>query len=606
MPLRDDLLNPIAGPNPSGQNLKYAAVYDKIKDARREDDDAPQGDWQRERKLADYAAVIKIAGDALATKTKDVQIAAWLVEALLKREGYGGLREGLQFTRGLLENFWDTLYPEIEDGDVELRSAPLEWVGSRLEEALKKVPLTGGGHDWFQYKESRTIPSEDDANQDEKKREVRDAKLADGKLAPEQFDLAFKETPKAFYAAAVGDLDAVLELIESLNEFCGEKFGDAAPSFSKLRDSVTEVRHTANALLNEKRKVEPDEPSAEAAEEAPGGEAAGWGEQPAEAAAGARVARKTIAAEPVDRDDAAGRLAAVAAWLRREDPASPAPYLLLRGFRWGEVRAGGDWVDQTLLEAPSTEVRTRLKKLALESNWQDLIEPAEAAMARPCGRGWLDLQRYVVRACRELGYDKIAAAIISELRALLADLPGLVEMSMMDDTQTANAETQAWIKEEVTKPPSSAQPAEEAAPSWGEEPAAEGQPQEGAPPPPPDSYQLAMEAARGGQYQEAIEILSRELAHERSGRGRFQRRLQIAQVCLATGNEAIAHPILEDLAREIDQRNLENWESAEVVAHPLALLFRCISKLDGAPEEKQKLYSRICRLDPQQALACSR
>ena len=46
MPLRDDILNPIPGDNPSGENLRYAPVYDKIKEARRQDDDAPQGQWQ--------------------------------------------------------------------------------------------------------------------------------------------------------------------------------------------------------------------------------------------------------------------------------------------------------------------------------------------------------------------------------------------------------------------------------------------------------------------------------------------------------------------------------------------------------------------------------
>ena len=68
MPLRDDLLNPIPGENPGGENLRYAPIYDKIKEARREDDDAPQGEWQRERKTADYALTVKLAGEAIATK----------------------------------------------------------------------------------------------------------------------------------------------------------------------------------------------------------------------------------------------------------------------------------------------------------------------------------------------------------------------------------------------------------------------------------------------------------------------------------------------------------------------------------------------------------
>ena len=137
MPLRNDLLNPIAGENPSGQNLRYAPVYDKIKEARREDDDAAQGDWKRERKVADWPLVVKTAGETLATKSKDLQLAAWLTEALLKTQGVGGLRDGLDLLKGLIEGFWDTLYPEIEDGDLEMRAAPLDWVGGRLDRAVK-------------------------------------------------------------------------------------------------------------------------------------------------------------------------------------------------------------------------------------------------------------------------------------------------------------------------------------------------------------------------------------------------------------------------------------------------------------------------------------
>src|SRR3981189_690418 len=81
-----------------------SALYEKIKEARRQDDDAPQGEWQRERKLADYTAVLKLAGDALATKSKDLQLAAWITEAALNKEGFPGLLAGLKLIRGLIEN----------------------------------------------------------------------------------------------------------------------------------------------------------------------------------------------------------------------------------------------------------------------------------------------------------------------------------------------------------------------------------------------------------------------------------------------------------------------------------------------------------------------
>src|SRR5215472_18166006 len=95
MSLRDDLLKPIADSSPGGVDLRYDPIYDKIKEARREDDDTPQGEWATARKVAEWPLVIKLATEALTTKSKDLQIGAWLTEAMLRRDGFGGLRAGL-------------------------------------------------------------------------------------------------------------------------------------------------------------------------------------------------------------------------------------------------------------------------------------------------------------------------------------------------------------------------------------------------------------------------------------------------------------------------------------------------------------------------------
>jgi len=170
MPLREDLLQPIPGSNPAGANLRYDPIYDKIKEARREEEDVDQGDWKRTRKVADWPQVIKLAGDALATKSKDLQIAAWLTEALLKQESLGGLRAGLELLRRMLEKFWEQLYPELEGGDAELRAGPLTWVGRYLDAGVRTVPLTKAGHHMLKYKESRTVGYEAEAKADEKSR----------------------------------------------------------------------------------------------------------------------------------------------------------------------------------------------------------------------------------------------------------------------------------------------------------------------------------------------------------------------------------------------------------------------------------------------------
>jgi len=117
MPFPDDLLNPIEGPNPSGANLRYDPLYDKIKEARREEDQPPAGMTERDRKVADSPLVIKLTSDLLINKTKDLQLGAWLTEALVKQKGFAGLRDGLALNVGLIDKFWDTVHPELEDGD---------------------------------------------------------------------------------------------------------------------------------------------------------------------------------------------------------------------------------------------------------------------------------------------------------------------------------------------------------------------------------------------------------------------------------------------------------------------------------------------------------
>jgi len=124
MPLREDILTPIPGDNPSGIDLRHDTkllIHDKIKEARRQDDDLAQGAWQSERKTANFPLVVKLAQDSIATVSKDLQLAAWLTEGLLVTEGFSGLRVGIGLCHSLLTQFWDTVYPVIEDGDRELR-----------------------------------------------------------------------------------------------------------------------------------------------------------------------------------------------------------------------------------------------------------------------------------------------------------------------------------------------------------------------------------------------------------------------------------------------------------------------------------------------------
>lgn len=594
MPLPADLLTPIAGDNPSGANLRYDPIYDQLKEARRQDDSGPQGDWQHDRKVADYRQVFDLAGKALAQRSKDLQLAVWLTEAALYREKFAGLQQGLDLLRGLLEQFWDTLYPEIEDDDLEPRSLLLGWVGERLVDAVRATPITAGGFGLMQYQESRRVGSEEEAAQNDTKQKSRAAAIAEGKPTVEDFDKDAASTSTAQYEAWVAAQDACLASLAALNSLCDEKFGPDAPSFQPMRTALEEVRHTTNQILQKRPgRIVPTQPQPEPEPEPEFEPEASIApvEESAPAAAPAPRKKATIGLDPESLDEVAPRLHAVARFLRAQNAQSPAPYLLLRGYRWGELRGFGDPPDPAMLVPPPTEVRQAIRSLAAAFNWSELIETAEAAMAQPYGRAWLDLQRHVVNATERSGYAHVAAAIRSEVRALLEDLPRLPQWEFSDETPVASGETHAWLKELESPAPPELPPA-----------AVFEKPPEPSVTAPPDPFKLALDAARSGRANEAIQMLAGEIPRQQSGRARFERKLQLAQICMMTSHETLALPILEELMQSIDQHQLDEWESREIVAQPLVMLY----KLQRDDALKQKLYARISRLDPIQALECAR
>ena len=615
------LLKPIPGENPSGADLRYHTLTDQIKEARRKEDDLNQGVWSRDVKTADYAQVIKLSKEALTKHSKDLQIVAWLVEALLHQEELAGLMQGLQLVSQLLDTFWDTIYPPIdEDGDLEFRATPLRWIGSQLDSAVRSVALTQAGHNWYEYRESRTIPTEEESRMDMAKQQRRNDALAEGLLSPEEFEKGFEATPAAFSQKLYDDLTQLVQFVQTLGGSCDEKFGDAAPDFGPLRNSLEEVQQTARMLLARKGGLQPAQPQAAEVVQQPqpvfdsgndwqnvsaqGGN--DWQNAAAAAPAQQPVRRASAGAEPVSVDDAIERLLSAARYLRRELPFSPMPYLIPRALRFGELRATGGAPDAMFLQAPPSEVRVELKKLAAEGSWDQLREKAEEAAGLPCGRAWLDAQRYAWTACFNSGAQMPAQAIVSELRSLVADFPQIAQWMLADDTPAANPETVQWMQQNGVFPAPPAPPVEAAPPpvQWLPPPTPPAVDDDAAP---PDPFDLAMEAARSGRVEEALGLLSREAAQESSGRGKFLRKMQLAQVCLATGNDEIGRTILQDLAEEIEHRSLEAWEGSELIATPLALLYRCSTVNGGGEsEERRKLYARICRLDPARALTLPR
>ena len=357
------LLRPIAGDSPAGESLRYAGVYDAIQEARRADDNLDRGEWVRDTKAADWQAVIGIATEALMNRSKDLQIAVWLVEALLKRHGFPGLRDGLRLLRELQERFWESLYPELEaDDDIEFRAAPLEWLNAKLSPSVLQLPVTHSGsgetYSWLHWEESRGVD-----NLGRRDAEAMQAALADGKIVGEQFDKAVQSTPLTYYQTLFDDLNLIGETYRQLDQCIDAKFGREAPSLLDLKQAIVNCRTLVEDILKKRGALKPepvtptpdmaDIPAAQ--ERACQEEAGTMTHHVPSTPVGAPVAALTRSLEPQDRADALRRLTAVAEYFRRTEPHNPVAYLIQRAVRWGKMPLA-EWLpyvirDETVLDS---------------------------------------------------------------------------------------------------------------------------------------------------------------------------------------------------------------------------------------------------------------
>jgi type VI secretion system protein ImpA len=446
MPLREDLLEPIAGDNPSGEDLYYDRVFDQIKEARREDlENTLGGNFEWSQKKADHRAVIKLAGEALAKRSKDLRLVGWLVESHLRVEGFPVLAPSIELLRALQETFWPTLYPVIEEGDdLELRMIAVETAGRLIADAVCKVPLTRSGLSFEDYQESRTIGYEKDATGDARQEARKDA-IDHGRLTAEEFDEAFAASPKSLYAEADKALADSLEATERLDQYGQETYGSNAPNLHKLREGLREVHRVVDSLLNERRKSEPDPVEAQAPEAGTADEAQA-AQEAAEALAAGLARLPAATSGPLGGTaDAYALVVQCAEFLFDRDPQSPVPYLVCAGLRFGEARMQGPTPAPGFAVGPTSEIRHSLRAMASSGAWKELLRDTLPILASEPARAWLDLHRYIWRAAQETSATAIAEAVVGTVKSLLMARPELRHWTLEDDTGAANPETQQWL-----------------------------------------------------------------------------------------------------------------------------------------------------------------
>ncbi len=334
----DSLLIPISEENPSGVSLAYEQIYDDIREARRADDNLAQGDWQHELKVADYRKVVDLAIPALISQTKDLQICAWLSEALIKQYGLVGLRDSLRLMRNLQESFWESCFPEIEDNDQEGRANAIEWLDKNGSQAVRESAITAGeGISFVGYEESRRFDFPEDASsldsaQIEKYAELRSEAEQGNRVTGERWRKAKSSTRRLFYEELNFALEECLTECQELDSINERNFDrNQMPGLTILKKTLGDIKDLVKKLLQEKREQEPTEEELNTGNEV---------SQETFSEAGEVITTNGVAGTsgPIkSRQDALKRLTEVASFFHKTEPHSPVSHLVKRAVKWGNM-----------------------------------------------------------------------------------------------------------------------------------------------------------------------------------------------------------------------------------------------------------------------------
>jgi type VI secretion system protein ImpA len=331
------LLAPIPGDKPAGTDLRANAgptsLYYQVKDGR---NNARAAERRMEGGVEDptppdWKAVSTAATKALAESTKDLELVAYLIEALGRTHGFAGLRDGFRLARELVEQFWDGIFPTPDEEGVPTRVAPIAGLNGDDAEGtliapINRIPITDsashGKLTYANYLQAVATGKILDPKAKEKR-------IAGGAMHMDLIQKAVDDTPAAYYRTIHDDLLAVLAEFTKLGAAFDAKAGPAAPPSSAIRTTLENVLAAINDVARAKLAVTMTKPAEEKASDGKADPSSNGKKEPDEPGEKLPVIR--------NREDALNAILQLGDYFRRIEPHSMVPFALEQAVRWARM-----------------------------------------------------------------------------------------------------------------------------------------------------------------------------------------------------------------------------------------------------------------------------
>jgi len=319
------LLSPISGERAAGIDLRQdfspQSVYYQLRDARAEAraaERAADADATPDVAIpAQWRIVRSLAAEAIAAKAKDLELAAWFTEALLRSDGLPGLRLGFALLGDLVDLYWEDVYPLPDEQGLETRVAPIaglngEGADGTLIQPLRKLPLfprpNGAMLAFWQYEQAVEVAGMGDAGRRKQRLDAGAPVLADVEREAQAAGQAHFREIRANTADALAAWDTLAARLD-------QRAGPSSPPTSRVRDLLSQIIDIASRFA-------PPDP-AETVVDVP---------TRTEPQAGSAAASSDAAVEGplrlTTREDALRLLDEIASFFRYTEPHSPLAYTL--------------------------------------------------------------------------------------------------------------------------------------------------------------------------------------------------------------------------------------------------------------------------------------
>lgn len=321
----EHLIRPLeSASGPCGEDLIFSADFDEIQQARRFDDPSlAQGEWVTEVKEADWDKVVRVCESVLASRAKDLRVAAWLTEAQGKLGGLAGLADGYALLARLCENFWDDIHPRLEDGELEQRIGVLDWLVNQTSRLVRETPLTLSAKGRFSSIDQESARAT--AKNIERNPALAEELTRSAPVALDTFEAALKDTPAQHFVAGMRDAERLKEAIKALQAVLDPRMGGDAPAFGPALDTLDDVFRFFRRQAGDPQPADGSNQPANADITEPGGR-----REPS-------IIFSESSGPIASREQAIRQLQEIAAFFRRTEPHSPVAYLADKAARWGSM-----------------------------------------------------------------------------------------------------------------------------------------------------------------------------------------------------------------------------------------------------------------------------